>query len=339
MAVAAGNGGARQKGAKVVTNRVGLLLICLSFGYGQPFSIRSTQQFSDSIGPGIAMPKWSGGLLTSWRTDTPASNPSPNLVIADRQGRTVARHRLWVAEASAVKIRDAAAGDSRQLAVVGIATSPTGHYAGYLAIVDPQTKAAKVIQTAPFEGQQVAWGPNESIWILGYQLTAERKLLTAAPHALLRQYDREGKLIAEHLPWPAINCGKHPLLVDWAQITTSPTKIGILLPACQTWIELSPDGRQFGRWQPAFPPGFEPKKMHLGRPVIAKSGTPYLFASTPQIQGADGSLRHVTLFSLTVDHRSWEAIPTDADLWCLAGADAEGLAFCSGASSLTWINR
>jgi len=112
----------------VAINRFTLALIVLSStAYGQPVGATATQHFPDSIGPGLTVPKWSGGLLTSWRTDTPASNPNPNLVIADRQGRTMARHRLWVSEAIAVKIRDAAAGDSRQLAVVGIATTLTGH--------------------------------------------------------------------------------------------------------------------------------------------------------------------------------------------------------------------
>jgi hypothetical protein len=84
------------------------------------------QSFPDHIAPGIAMPNWSGGLLTSWRGDTPASNPNPNLVIADRQGRTIGRYRLWMPEASAVKIFDASAGDSQQVAVVGLATAATG---------------------------------------------------------------------------------------------------------------------------------------------------------------------------------------------------------------------
>ena len=112
---------------------------------------------------GFAVPKWSGSLLTSWRTDTPASNPNPNLVIADRQGQTISRHRLWLPDASAVKIFDVSANDAKQLAVVGHATAPTGQYTGYLAILDLQTNATKIIKTAPFEGQQVAWGPNDSI--------------------------------------------------------------------------------------------------------------------------------------------------------------------------------
>lgn len=151
-------------------------------------------------------------MLTSWRQNTPASDPNPNLHIVDRQAKTVSRRRFWIPEASAVKIFDAAASEAKQVAVVGHATGPTGQYNGYLAIIDLPSDATKIIPTAPFEGQSVAWGPNGSIWVLGYELTAERKLLAAPPHATLHQFDRQGKLVAEHLPWPAINCGRHPLL-------------------------------------------------------------------------------------------------------------------------------
>lgn len=51
------------------------------------------------------------------------------------------------------------------------------------------------MQTAPFEGLNVTWGPKDSIWILGYQLTAERNALSAPPHAILRQFDRQGNPI------------------------------------------------------------------------------------------------------------------------------------------------
>ncbi len=285
---------------------------------------------------GFAVPKWSGRLLTSWRTDTPASNPNPNLVIADRQGKTISRHRLWLPDASAVKIFDVAAKDAKQLAVVGIATAPTGQYTGYLAILDLQTNATKVMQTAPFEGLNVTWGPNDSIWILGYQLTAERKLLSAPPHAILRQFDRQGNPVAEHLPWPAINCGRHPLLED-AKLTASPTKIGILLKGCQSWIELSPTGQPLGRWPLTLPPGFTPQRMHLEKPMMTNSGAVYLFASTPDIKDDAGYFRHTTLFSLSSDRRSWEVVPTDPALWCLAGVDADSLVRCSGASSLAWM--
>jgi hypothetical protein len=188
--------------------------------------------------------------------------------------------------------------------------------------VDPRTNATKVISTAAFEGQDVRWGPNDSIWVLGYQLTADRKLLSAPPHSLLRRYDRQGRLIAEHLPWPAINCGRHPLL-DEAQLTTSSAKIGVLLSACQSWLELSPTGELLGRW----PAGTSlPKGLHTSKAVMTPAGEAYLMAATPE----------TTLFRLTADRQSWEVVPRDPALWCLAGADANGLAFCSGASRLTW---
>ncbi len=231
----------------------------MTLGFGELKGPIATQAFPDMLANGLPMPRWSGGLLISWRQDTPASDPNPNLHIVDRQGKTVSRRRFWIPDSSAVKIFAAAASDAKQLAVVGHSTGPTGPYTGYLTIIDLQTNATKIIQTGPFEGQSVTWGPHDSLWVLGYQLTAARKLLAAPPHAILRQFDRRGKQIAEHLPWPAINCGRHPLL-EGAELTASPTRISILLTGCQSWIELSPAGQLLGRWPLTLPTGFTPSE-------------------------------------------------------------------------------
>ena len=42
----------------------------------------------------------------------------------------------------------------------GHAIGPPGQYGGYLAIIDLPSDATKIIPTASFEGQSVAWDPN-----------------------------------------------------------------------------------------------------------------------------------------------------------------------------------
>jgi len=212
--------------------------------------------FKRAIVSGGALPRWSGGFLVSWQRNTLPADTRDNLVVYDRDGGVVAKWRLWFPDASLVKIVDAAASPDGHLAITGLAVNASGALACFLGSVSIGEATARVIQTSPFEGRRIEFGPDGTIWVLGWELGEMRKITTAPEHSTLRRYNRAGKLIGEHLRWPAINCGLHPARESDGsspQLAASSDRIGVFLPGCRVWMEFSPQGEIIGSLQWHYP--------------------------------------------------------------------------------------
>ena len=197
-------------------------------------------------------PTWRQGYLVSWELNTWASDTAENLAVYDRQGNLVGKTRIWLPDTSLIMILDAAARADGNVAAVGWAMTSSGTVAGFLADVSVAQNSARIIQTAPFEGQAVTFGPDGTIWVFGWQLGPGRKLSTASDHYMLRHFGTDDTLKDQYLLRSSFPCDKHPAAGFGGgrpRVVASSDRIGLLAPACNMWLEFSLTGEQLGQWQ------------------------------------------------------------------------------------------
>ena len=169
-------------------------------GYGEVFQ------------PARSLPRWEQGYLVSWRTDTSSSDTADNLFLDDRDGITVRKARIWLEGASFLRIEDAAARKDGRVVVVGWAVTNSGTVAAFLADVSVTQRSAQIIQTSPFEGQAVGFGPDGTIWALGLEVGPGRGREPAPDHYLVEHFGADGLREAQYLR-PASG-------VNWQQKST-----------------------------------------------------------------------------------------------------------------------
>jgi len=68
-------------------------------------------RYEDAFKPGFNRPKWDLGHLVAWKFDTSPSDKSENLALLDSDGKVVGTTRIWLPDASFLRIEDA---DSKQ---------------------------------------------------------------------------------------------------------------------------------------------------------------------------------------------------------------------------------
>ena len=291
--------------------------------------------FNRAFVSGGALPRWSGGFLASWGRNTLPADTGDNLILYNRDGRVVAKWRLWFPDASLVTIIDAAASPEGHVAVTGRAVNASGQLAGFLASVSSGEAVARVIQTSPFEGQWLEFGPDGTIWVLGYELGDKRMIRKAPEHSPLRRYDRAGKLIGEYLRWPAMNCGLHPAVESggsWPQLAASSDRIGVFLPACRVWIEFNPQGESLGSFQWHYPlqeVGASPKDRFKNMALRV------VMTQDSRVFGTFGR----GLFGLNRNTGTWEPVglrPPLSQIDWLLGSDGDRIVYRTGRSELAW---
>jgi hypothetical protein len=201
----------------------------------------------------------------------------------------------------------------------------------------------KVTAVAPFDAQRVAIGPDKSLWILGYQTDDERKLLKSLPHSILHHYSAAGELVGKHLQWPEISCGSHPFIGSNPLLTVSAGRIGVYLPACESWLDLTSTGEVASRRVVKLPVGYSAKSM-VWNALMLEDGRVYAFVSHPNHVTPNGSTAHSGLFVLRREQAIWESVDQrDAELaagrlgW-LAGIDRNRFVYAVGTSEFVWLS-
>lgn len=206
-------------------------------------------KYEDAFRAGFSLPRWEQGHLVSWKYDTSATSTDENLAVFDRDGKLVGKTRVWLQGASLLRIEDATAREDGQAAVVGWVISSSGNVAAFLADVSLTHGTGKVIQTSPFEGQAVGFGPDGSIWVLGLVVGPERGKGPAPDHYMVQHFGTDGILRAQHLLRSDFSCELGLEFKGIARVTASGDRIGIFSPSCRTWVELSPSGELMGQWK------------------------------------------------------------------------------------------
>jgi hypothetical protein len=133
------------------------------------------------------------------------------------------------------------------VAVVGVANNSSGQPAYFFAHITPSGKVSLPVGIQPFEGQRATFGPDGTLWILGWELDHLRRFDPSADHATLRRYALDGKVLGEFLPRSSFGCPaqQHPALGirgGRPELLASPDRIIVLSGFCGQVIELTPEG-------------------------------------------------------------------------------------------------
>jgi hypothetical protein len=194
----------------------------------------------------MTVPKWINGRMVSLRTVLDHNDARANVQVYDADGRKIYEARVWPRQASRVALTDVAVSPAGDVVVVGYANDSSPH-GSFFARINPAGVVSPAIRIQPFEGQNVTFGPDGTLWILGWELNHLRSF--GPDHATLRRYTLDGKLLGEFLPWSGFGCPpqRHPAIGDGgagkAALLASRDRVVVLSADCAQWIELSPEGQ------------------------------------------------------------------------------------------------
>jgi hypothetical protein len=219
--------------------------------------------------PGPGGLKWDAKCLVWWRRDNSYSDPSPNIEVYDRTGALIGKTRIRLPEAGLMYIEDAVAGKDGRVVAGGWARDLHGEEVGWFAEIAPGGNSVNYVSTTPFHPHSVAFGPDGSIWLLGYQLGPGERSSTAPDQHIVRHYGADDKLKGEHLLLSSLQCGQAYFCcaVGRAMLTASSDRVAISLPQCHKWMELSANGELLGQWTwrmdnlAAAEPGGQPREI------------------------------------------------------------------------------
>lgn len=221
-----------------------LTLIPVCPGAGLEFSSPDKSVlFPRDIASGMTVPKWINGRMVSLWPELVHNDSRANVQVYDSDGRKIYEARVWPRGASRVALHDVAVSLQGDVVVVGHANDSSSP-GSFFARIKPSGEVSPPIRTQPFEGLSVTFGPDGTLWILGWELNHLRSF--GPDHATLRRFTLDGKLLGEFLPWSSFGCppDRHPAAGDGAKATllASQDRIIVLSADCEQWIELSPEG-------------------------------------------------------------------------------------------------
>jgi len=205
--------------------------------------------YEEAFQPGNSIPKWEQSFLVSWKQDISSSDTADNLFLHDRDGAAVGKARIWVEGASFLRIEDAAARKDGRVAVVGWAVTNSGTLAAFVADVSVAQRSAHIIQTSPFEGRAVGFGPDGTIWVLGFELGPGRSREPAPDHYMVQHFGTDDVLEDQHLLRSNFDCELARDINGVPRVAASDDRIGLFAPFCRMWVELSPTGEVLNQWK------------------------------------------------------------------------------------------
>ncbi len=282
------------------------------------------------------LPKWENGYLVSWKMDTSASEASPNLALYDRDGKLVGKARVWLDGASFLRIIDTAVRRDGSIALVGYAVTSSGTLAGFLAHVSISQGSARIIQTSPFEGQAVDFGPDGTIWVLGMEFGPGRRYTAAPDHSMVQHFGADDTLQGQHLLRSNFTCelaaeGNMGL----PRVAASSDRIGLFAPLCRMWVELTTTGELLGQW-----------RWNIKAPTpsgVDGEGVRWIaLSSTNELYGWRGSKEH-TLVRFDRQASDWILVETPAargagaSFTSLYSVDGDMLVYHTLENKLAWF--
>ena len=265
-------------------------------------------------------PKWTAGMLLT--TDPSGRAADYNLIAWSPERGIVGKFRIWPDGADLVGVEDMVASNREVIAAVGFARVGSIQ-SGFLALIRLADGKIRFVQTSPLFPEAVVFAPDSTIWVSGKPLTPDgRSRAEFGDYRLLQHYDAEGRLLEEHLPHSAFQCGPG----NHSRLAVSGNRIGLLLPQCARWIELDLSGKVVGSW----PYRSRSNGQRVQAVVMTDDGAVYLVETTKDNPGL-----------LRLNHQSgaWEGVP-DLPVRYILGADGGELVASiagSGRNYLTWV--
>jgi hypothetical protein len=152
-------------------------------------------------------------------------------------------------------IESGAVDEDGTLAAAVRAVSEPGHArAGGIALFDRTGRQIGFFDTGEYLPTQAAFGPDHSIWTLGWLGGATRTSLTAH-YRVLREYAQDGRQLGAFLPralfpYPEY-LGREPLIMPmlglW-ELRVANERVEAVLHRPRLWVETGLNGQEMGRW-------------------------------------------------------------------------------------------
>jgi hypothetical protein len=222
---------------------MGLTLVAVCPGASPEFSApEKTALFPRDIAAGMTVPKWINGRMVSLLTVLDHNDARANVHVYDADGRKIYQARVWPGQTSRVALTDVAVSPAGDVVVVGYADDRSPHDS-FFARINPAGVVSATIRIQPFEGMNVTFGPDGTLWILGWEADHLRNF--GPDHATLRRFTLDGELLGEFLPWSSFGCPprRHPAFGGAkAALLASRDRVVVLTADCPQWIELDPEG-------------------------------------------------------------------------------------------------
>jgi hypothetical protein len=237
-----------------------MLIICAVLGISQQLGAQSVEfrnqvPMGFNVG-GVAVPHWNGGALT---LTTNNSTRTPILHFINVQGGEDPSLALTIPDASSVRVNALAQGSDGRIVAAGLADDSSGKLGGFIALISKDRSSMTTAQVAPFCPYAAQFAPDGTVWSLGIEMINANPNARAINqgHPLIRQFDREGKLIASFVPkngFPDIDPNALQLDVLSGRFATASGRVGWYATKSGRYFEISSAGilTQY----PGIPEGF-----------------------------------------------------------------------------------
>lgn len=302
-----------------------------------------------------ALAQWQNGLLVVYAPTEVTNESVMNLIGADRAGKLVFQHAVWLAGAAALQIIATAVSKEHLVAVGGYASSPSVGETDFIQEIRPDGSVLRVIKTGRFSAFSLAYDDRGDLWAAGCQAREQDQW---PQHNILRRY-RAGELQAEFLPYAEFlpryeattRRTAHPAMHgNGSRAFLLPLRggVGLWSPATREWIEVGSDGAVAGRWHAPIPEptahqpvseqaSSQPPRMNLYGLAVTSSGE--VVASILERMGGESKVRNA-LYRLDKASSSWQEIAAPGvhpvEVGILAGADGDNLVYRDHAGTGGW---
>ncbi len=177
--------------------------------------------------------------MVVWKGDTlsfvPEHGASPTIRLLNRRGEEEAPVAFGLPGSTDIWLEDAARGSDGTTAVVGSASYAGGQEGGFLSVISNGRQSTIPLQ--PYRPYRVGFASDGTIWTLGSDDTNEKG-------ALIRQFDRSGKLVSSHIQMNAVSKLPDFSVGDFpaSLFATAQGRVGWYAPQARVYFELSSDG-------------------------------------------------------------------------------------------------
>jgi hypothetical protein len=197
---------------------------------------------------------------------------------------------------------------------------------GGIAVFDQSGNQVRFFDTGRYHPTQIAFGPDHSIWTLGWPGSQARRW--PDDFLILRTYSQDGQELGAFLPRSSFDSRPDPIgpMIGFWELRVMGNRVGALIYRsseyqpdesprdAMLWVETDLKGNEIGRWN--IPPDRAPEAFTEAGALYMRKG------------------KSVFIF----DHptRAWRATGTPAEGRIL-GADGDSLVFLKATNTLRWV--
>ncbi|MDE0105911.1 MAG: hypothetical protein OXN89_26320 [Bryobacterales bacterium] len=150
----------------------------------------------------------------------------------------VLEDQLSIPETFRVLIRAAAVSPDNRFAVCGTSTDRLGKLSSFIWFLRMDGTLVRTIRTSSFHVRKIRFSADGNLWSVGIESDSG---LEKVNHDVLRQYDRDGRLVRTMLPRMSISSSReHP--TEGAILVTSSQYVALISLVSERWNLISTEG-------------------------------------------------------------------------------------------------